>query len=122
MNYFEFLNEAINKGIDAAKKDYCEKKDENFLAGSIAGFEACRDKLPEDLVKAYNDATTEVNKAYFENKENYWWYKCFQSEVEWICNVVSAVLVNEGQDALLPWLPTANAMMNAAAIIGTNKE
>ena len=59
-----------------------------------------------------------MNNA-FHVKDNYWWFRCFQLEVEWVCNVVSAMLMNEGHHTpLLSWLPTANGAMKAASIVG----
>jgi hypothetical protein len=120
MEYIEFLTRVINEGIVAATLDYTDPNDKERLDGSIAGFNACRNLLPEQLLEVWQKATDEMNSAFAEQKENYWWYRCYQLEVEWVCNVVSAVLVNEGQNALLSWLPTANAAMKAASIIGVN--
>jgi hypothetical protein len=116
MDYNEFLTRVINEGIEAATADYTDPSDKERLEGSIAGFNACRDKLPEELVAVWQKATNDMNSAL----DNYWWYRCFQLEVEWVCNVVSGMLVNEGQNSLLSWLPTANGMMKAASIIGVN--
>lgn len=118
MDYYEFLNRVIDEGIEAATADYTEESDKERLEGSIAGFNACRNLLPEQLVETWQKATDDMNQAHLEQKENYWWFRCFQAEVEWVLNVVSAMLVNEGQDALLSWLPTVNGMMKAASIVG----
>lgn len=118
MDYYEFLNRVIDEGIAAATADYTEESDKERLEGSIAGFNACRNLLPEQLVETWQKANDDMNNAFHEQKENYWWFRCFQLEVEWVINVVSAMLVNEGQDTLLSWLPTANGAMKAASIIG----
>lgn len=121
MNYEEFLDQAINEGIKAAKSDYTDPKDKDRLDGSIAGFEACRKKNPTDLADVFQKASEDMNKAQIEQKDNYWWYACFQSEVEWICNVVSAMLVSQGHQSLLSYLPTYRGAMKAAEIIGTTQ-
>ncbi len=60
-----------------------------------------------------------MNIAFHERKDNYWWFRCYQAEVEWVCNVVSAMLMNEGHiTPLLSWLPTANGYIKVASIIG----
>ncbi len=118
MNYYEFLNRVIDEGIAAATADYTKESEKQQLDGSIAGFDACRNLLPEQLVETWQKATDDMNQAHFEQKENYWWYCCFQSEVEWVINVVSAMMINERQDPLLSWLPTANGMRKAASIVG----
>jgi len=122
MNYTEFLTRIIDEGIEAAKADYTKESDKQNLEGSIAGFNACRDKSPEELVKVWQKASDDMNNAFNEQKDNYWWFRCFQLEVEWVCNVVSAMLMNQGQTTpLLSWLPTANGAMKAASIIGVNQ-
>lgn len=118
MDYYEFLNRVIDEGIAAATADYTKESEKQQLEGSIAGFNACRNLLPDQLVELWQKANADRNNAYVLQGENYWWYSCFHSEVEWVINVVSAMLVNEGQDALLSWLPTANGMMKAASIVG----
>ncbi len=121
MDYYEFLNRVIDEGIAAATADYTEPDDKQRLDGSIAGFNACRNKLPEELVEIWTNAGEIVNKAFGDPEENYWYHRCYQMEVEWVINVVSAMMVNEGQDTLLSWLPTANGMMKAASIIGVGE-
>lgn len=118
MTYEEFLEQVIIQGIEAAKVDYTDPKDKENLDGSIAGFEACRKKNPFELVEVLGKANSEVNNAYAEQKSNYWFYRCFHSEVEWVCNVVSAMLINQGNQTLISYLPTARGMMKAAEIIG----
>lgn len=120
MTYNEFLTRIIDEGIAAATADYTDPKDKERLEGSIAGFNACRNQLPEQLVETWSEANKKCNDAFFEQRENYWWFRCFQLEVEWVCNVVSAMLVNEGQDPLLAWFPTANGVTKAASILGVN--
>lgn len=117
MDYYEFLNRIIDEGIAAATADYTDPSDKQRLEGSIAGFNACRNLLPEQLVELWTTSGADAN-YHISNVDNYWYYRCFQMEVEWVINVVSAMLVNEGQDPLLAWLPTANGMMKAASIIG----
>ena len=119
MNYNEFLTKVIDEGIESVKTDYTKSEDKNRLDGSIAGFEACRDKLSDQLVKTWQKATDDMNIAFHERKDNYWWFRCYQAEVEWVCNVVSAMLMNEGHiTPLLSWLPTANGYIKVASIIG----
>ena len=119
MNYREFLTRVIDEGIEAAKTDYTKESNKEQLNGSIAGFNACRDKSPEELVEVWQKASNDMNDAFHEQKDNYWWFRCFQSEVEWVCNVVSAMLMNEGHPTpLLSWLPTANGAIKAASIVG----
>ena len=120
MNYNEFLTRVIEEGIESAKADYTEEKDKDRLEGSIAGFNACRDKAPNQLAEVWRKAMTDVNNAYGDNEKKYWYLNSFQLEVEWVCNVVSAMLVNEGFKPILAWLPTANGVGKAIFILGVN--
>jgi len=121
MGYTEFLTKVIDEGIEAAKSDYTEESKKLELEGSIAGFEACRNKSPEELIEVWNEASKKMNDAFGEQRDNYWWFRCFQLEVEWVCNVVSAMLMNQGKySPLLSWLPTVRGAMKAASIVGVN--
>lgn len=117
MDYYEFLNRVIDEGIAAATADYTDPSDKQRLEGSVAGFNACRNLLPDQLVELWTTSGADAN-YHISTVDKYWYYRCFQMEVEWVINVVSAMMVNEGQDALLSWLPTANGMMKAASIVG----
>ena len=122
MDYNEFLTKVIDEGIEAAKADYTKESDVQNLEGSIAGFNACRDKTPEELIDVWNEASKKMNEAFGEQKDNYWWFRCHQLEVEWVCNVISAMLMNQGNyTPLLSWLPTANGVNKAASIIDTSQ-
>ena len=59
MGYNDFLDSIINQGIASAKRDYVAGEK---LDGSIAGFEACRNKTYEEIV----DILEEVNEMYFK--------------------------------------------------------
>lgn len=121
MDYYEFLNKVIDEGINAATADYSEASDKNQLDGSIAGFNACKNLLPEQLFELWTGASAKANNAFGDTEEIYWYNRCFQLEVEWVCNVVSAMMVNEGQDPIFSWLPTVNGAIKAASIIGVTE-
>lgn len=125
MDYFQFINTVIERGIIAVNIDY--KDDENKRNGAIAGFEACRGKLPEELNKVWKEVEEYIKEAHNKREVNtYWWFRAYQLEVEWVCNVVSAMLYNQGKKPVLSWLPTGRGVMAAAYIIGeicnNNKE
>lgn len=117
MTYKEFLERIIDDGIAAAKKSYAEKKNKDFLEGSIAGFNACRNLDGTELVELYYIAIGYRNQAHLERADNYWYFNCYVSEVEWVINVVSAMMYNEGQQPLLSHLPTARGYLKAADIL-----
>jgi len=136
MNYQNFLTRVIDEGIQAARKDYDQPDEIDKLTGSVAGFEACRDKSPTELktmltnsrvgtFRAREDHRREAGPAQLdanfhgsltEEAKGYWWYRCFEAEVEWVCNVVSAMLLNEGRSPIAT--VTARGMMKAAEIVG----
>lgn len=120
MTYNEFLTRIIDEGITAAIADYTEKSQKQKLEGSIAGFNACRNLSPEKLVDLWHVANADMNNAFLKDTENYWHYRSHQLEVEWVINVISAVMVNEGGIPLLSWLPTVNGMLKASTILGIN--
>ena len=125
MNYTQFLDKVIDDGIKAAKKDYSQPSQKNKLEGSIFGFEQCRDKSPTEiafLLIEYRKIISEERETemIFEEldvkrEHNYWYYRCAESEIEWVANVVSAMLYNEGKQTIIT--PTARGMMKADEIL-----
>jgi hypothetical protein len=117
MNLNEFIEKVIEKGIEAAKADYTKPEDSNRLKGSIEGFEACRGKNTIELKQLLIEARKESNSLSFkDNKiEEYWRFNSKAAEIEWVCNCVSAVLVNEGFEPLIPI--TCNAVLLANKIL-----
>ncbi len=119
MTYTEYLHEVIDDGISAATQDYCRPEQRQKREGSIAGFQACRDKSPDglkDLLGACRTATLDAIDN--GDKANYWWYRCYELEVEWVCNCVSVVLMRAGHPVIVT--PTCRAVMQAAKIVGAD--
>lgn len=116
MLYIDFLNRVIDDGIAEAEK--CYAHDANKRAGALAGFEACRNQTPDLLLSVYNE-TLEYTQQSFRNrdKDSYWWFRYYQVEVEWVINVVSAMLNLAGGPPLLNHLPTINGMRKAEMIL-----
>lgn len=118
MAYDNFLNQVIDEGIAAASESY--KDDLERLKGAKAGFEMCRKKTPKQLFNHLMNARTALNEAFQANDfDDYWEIRTYELEIEWVCNVVSAALVNEGLQPIIP--VTARAVMKAASILGVNK-
>jgi hypothetical protein len=120
MTYSKFLEEVINVGIASAKEDYKNDKPDH-LEGSIAGFEACRGKNPNELIEVWKEAAEYMSKAFNARADNYWYFRCYQLEVEWVMNCVSCLLINNGDQPLLSHLPTCNAMTLVSKIVGVHK-
>lgn len=122
MNYEDYLSQIIDDGIAAANRDYTKPRDASKLRGSIAGFEACRGLEPQAiaaLLQECGDKTAQALHASHANEittDAYWEVRCFELEVEWVANCISAVLMNQGLPVIIN--PTARGMMQAAKIVG----
>lgn len=131
MEYNEFLNLTISDGMNAARCNYDEAKDANKLSGALAGFEACRDKEPEELREIYTETISYINNARRDHDlQAYWYFRCYQLEVEWVCNVVSGLILLTNAsleknpfekellfDVVLPYQPTSNGMQKMYDIL-----
>ena len=124
MDFSTFLNSLIDDGIVAAKEDYGQPnmsdRQQQKLDGSIAGFEACRQvrgsHACQDLRELLDSSKSAAICARDQDKDKYWWYRCYEAEVEWVCNCVSAVLHNEGMPTIIT--PTMRGVLKAAEIVG----
>lgn len=113
-----FLTRVIDDGIEAARRDYVFSPDK--LKGAVAGFEACRGKAPAELAELLAESRRNQAAAYFDSTlAHYWELTCYAAEVEWVCNVLSAALMNGGGDPIVP--VTARGMMKAAGILGVRE-
>lgn len=122
MTYKQFLDIIIDDAITAAKETY--KHDANKRDGAISGLTACRDRDPLELREVYQETKEYVDKFMFGHKEpkTYWWYRCYQSEVEWVCNVASAALKEfMNLEPILPNMPTIRGYLKAADIYKNHK-
>lgn len=120
--YETFLERVINDGIAAAKNSYARADQKDKLDGAVAGFEACRNKDPQELKAILSAATIARHEGHpcypKTSPATYWYYRCYELEVEWVCNVVSAALLNEGKPTIIT--PTARGVLKAAEIIGVD--
>ena len=121
--YHAFLNRVIDDGIAAARDSYAT--DPHKQRGAVEGFEACRGKRPDELAELLTEANRRSNAArelvHNSNEhdvaaQSYWHVRCYAAEVEWVCNVVSCALQNEGRPTIV--IPTARAFRKAAEILG----
>ena len=114
MNINEFLEIIINDGIESVKKCYSKPEDDHKLKGSIDGFEACRNKNPLELRGLFEKTCKERMGAF--DHDNYWRIAYKNLQVEWVCNCVSAILLNQKLPVIIP--PTARGVMRAAEVAG----
>jgi hypothetical protein len=113
-----FLTQVIDEGIAAARNDYAGEEGNRpaMRAGAVAGFEACRLKTPAELSILLGDARDRTQAAWRAKAADYWYHRCFEGEVEWVCNVLSAVLMNMGLPIIIQ--PTVRGTLRAAEIVG----
>lgn len=116
MNHQEFLTTVIEDGIEGARFSYKQPHNTIKLKGSLQGFEECRGKEVEELAKLLKEAEKTTQEAMMAQSPDYWFWRCRHLEIEWVCNVVSAVLYNENQPVIIQ--PSARGMVKAAEILG----
>ena len=116
MDFQEFLTQVIDEGIEATKVSYACPEQQYKLQGSIAGFEACRGRNTDELRELLAATATATQDARRRKAFNYWWYRCYEAEVEWVCNCVSALLHYSSMDTIVR--PTSRGLMKMAKILG----
>lgn len=117
MLYEKFLEAVIEKGIAGATSDY--EKSPNKLKGAIEGFNACRGLQPPQLHDLLATARKRAHDAmmFQEPLDYYWELRCYEAEVEWVCNCISVALISLGKEPIVP--PTARAAILAASLLGS---
>ncbi len=122
MEYLTALDAIIDRGIAAAKRDYAHKPGK--LRGAVAGFEACRNRTPTQLKELLEDAARNTRTARMLSQDHndeelegsYWAVRCYEAEVDWVCNCVSVLLARKGLPTIVP--PTDRAALTVASIVG----
>lgn len=121
--YAQLIERLITDGIAEVREAYADPKDHHKRDGAIEGFEACRGKMPRELVALWIAAERQQGQIAREDPSDegvkrYWKQRYVALQIEFVCNVVSVGLQNDGQPALLAHLPTARGAMKYAEIIG----
>ena len=117
MTYDVFLARAIEDGIAAARRDYTRPDQADKLRGALDGFELCRDQTPAALTVLLAATSEILVRSRDSSPAMYWCAIARHAEVEWVCKVVSAFLVNVGQAPIAPLLYTARGVLKAAEIL-----
>ena len=119
LRYQDFLRKIVEDATEVVKRDYNLPSQKHELEGALAGLKACLDKSPPQLAVLHSRACRALGNA-FHNTDirRYYRIACFRAEVEWVCNVVSAALVNMDQPAIIQ--PTMRGLMKAAEIVNGN--
>jgi hypothetical protein len=110
----EFLARVIEDGIAAAREDYADDRPKR--RGSIAGFTLCMGKEPSQLAMLLMETHADAQEAFRKQAADYWYWRCRELEVEWVCNCASAALANMKLPTIVP--PTYRGVMKAAEILG----
>jgi hypothetical protein len=116
MTFNDFLNAIIDDGSEAARFSYRQPRNRLKLDGSLRGFEECRGLDIEALSKLLQQARGATQIKYREQAEDYWYWRCRDAEIEWVCNVISAYLMKVGKPTIIP--PTVRGLTKAAEIVG----
>lgn len=116
MEYLTFLDKVIETGMEAARADYAKPDDRHKLRGALDGFEACRGKSPPEIAVLLGEARAQELKAYGDDLDRYWELVCRAREIEWVANVLSALLMSSGQDVIVQ--PTCRGVLHAHRLLG----
>jgi len=137
VTYEDLINRIIADGIAEVREAYSDPKEHHKRDGAIEGFETCRGKAPSDLVALWTIAERQSREASeacraktakshdghgvkADNLNDYWRQRYKALQIEWVCNVVSVGLTNNGEAPLFSHMPTARAAMKYAAIVGVH--
>lgn len=120
MNYLTALDHVISRGITAARSSYSGRDELDKLDGSISGFEACRNKTPIEIWELYQKAARECTEAKDRQDIHWKYFACRRSEIEWVANCVSVILLNEKIPSPFPRHvgPTVRATLAMTRILG----
>lgn len=122
-----FIERVVNAGIWGAQRDYrgSSSRQTAKREGAVAGFAACSGKTPAEIKLLLAQATRDREAAHRRSDESgdheraldaYWRARCFEAEVEWVANCLSAALENAGLPGIVP--TTARGWLHAARILG----
>jgi hypothetical protein len=121
MEYGQFLSLVIDDGIEAARQSYNKPQDHLKREGAIKGFEECRGLDPAKLAARLSEARQMTHTKLYHEAADYWYWRCREAEIEWVCNVVSALSAlcrNQGWPEIVPC--TVRGVIKAAEIIGVS--
>jgi hypothetical protein len=110
------LNAIIDDGIESVRQAYAAPADRMKRDGSFRGFEDCRGRAPDGIRALLAEARREAEGKRDSEAPDYWFWRWREVQVEWVANVLSAILHNEGLPPIVP--PTARGLKKAADIVG----
>ncbi len=101
MTFGEFLSRVINDGLAEVRRVYSRPTDRHKLEGAIAGLELCRGLNPHGLATALQVVRRDMMSRLLllgRAGDHYWRMRYREAQVEWVCNVVSALLQEQGNN------------------------
>lgn len=116
MDRNELLNAIIDDGVYEIETSYTRLDQRMKRDGGVAGFEACRGKSDEDLLRLLATAKDGASAACREQAADYWWHRMYEAQVEWTLNVLSAAMHANGVEPLTGY--SARGVIKAADILG----
>lgn len=114
------LHAVIDDGIEEVRLVYQNPDDKQKLDGALKGFEECRDKQPVEIAVLLNQARQRTTRARRDRAADYWYWRYREAQIEWVANVLSAILQNEGNPVIIP--PTVRGLLKAADIVGVKDD
>lgn len=120
VTYAQLLDRVISDGILEVRVTYAEPENHHKRDGAIEGFEACREKLPAQIVELWR-AANQI-KPDGDDLPAYWRQRYKALQIEWVLNVLSVGLQALHKPPLLSHLPTARAVMKYVEIVGLRDE
>ena len=90
MTYSEFVEVVVRDAREAVVEDYSKPEDKHRLDGSLWGLEECVGKTPAQLVVLLDDAVRVSLEKGRDEAEDYWFWRCREAEIEWVCDVLGA--------------------------------
>lgn len=120
MTYTEFVRQIITEGVEVLASAALETPESPQLAGALSACEACLkcDSAPAlgVLLAFARNKHADVLREPVPDADRCLFAQGFAYEVEWICNCVSALLLNEGLQPLIT--PTSRGIMKCAELLG----
>jgi hypothetical protein len=120
MDYLSAVNAIVDDGIEECRLVYTRPDQSLKRDGAIRGFEECRGLSPHEIAALLGRAKADREDARRREAPDYWYWRMREAQVEWVANVVSALLYNQGLPVIVP--PTARGMLKAADVVGVAPE
>ena len=116
MKSYEMLDRIIDDAAGELRRHMSSPEQASRLDGALEGLEACRGLIPSDLKELMQASEQAMLTARQQDPEHYWWYRWYALQVEWVCNCMSAWLMQHDLPVIVQ--PTIRGALNVARIQG----